>query len=44
VHAEEQLEQFALAWGSVVAETAGEEPPLTVRIMGPQIEMKYEMT
>ncbi len=44
VHAEEQLEQFALAWGSVTAETAGEEPPLTVRIMGPQIEMKYEMT
>jgi hypothetical protein len=44
VHAEEQLEQFALAWGSVVAETPGEEPPLTVRIMGPQVEMKYEMS
>jgi amino acid transporter len=43
VHAEEQLEQFALAWGSVIAETSGEEPKLTVRILGPQIEMKYEM-
>jgi hypothetical protein len=43
VHAEEQLEQFALAWGSVTAETAGEEPPLTVRILGPQVEMKYEL-
>jgi hypothetical protein len=44
VHAEEQLEQFALAWGSAIAETAGEEPALTVRILGPQIEMKYEMS
>jgi len=44
VHAEEQLEQFALAWGSAIAEMAGEEPPLTVRIIGPQIEMKCEMT
>jgi hypothetical protein len=44
VHAEEQLEQFALAWGSVVAETTGAEPALTVRIMGPQIEMKYQMS
>jgi amino acid transporter len=44
IHAEEQLEQFALAWGSAVAEMAGDEPPLTVRIMGPQVEMKCEMT
>jgi hypothetical protein len=44
VHAEEQLEQFALAWGSAVAEMAGEEPQLTVRIIGPQIEMKYQMS
>jgi amino acid transporter len=44
VHAEEQLEQFALAWGSVISETDGEEPKLTVRIMGPQVEMKYEMS
>ncbi len=45
VHAEEQLEQFALAWGSATAEMApGEEiPKLTVRILGPQVEMKYEM-
>jgi hypothetical protein len=43
VHAEEQLEQFALAWGSAIAEMSGEEPALTVRIIGPQIEMKCEM-
>jgi amino acid transporter len=45
VHAEEQLEQFALAWGSATAALApGQEPPpLTVRILGPQVEMKYEM-
>jgi hypothetical protein len=44
-NAEEQLEQFALAWGSATAEMApGEEiPKLTVRILGPQVEMKYEM-
>jgi len=44
LHAEEQLEQFALAWGSAIAELSGEDPPLTVRILGPQVEMKYEMT
>ncbi len=44
LHAEEQLEQFALAWGSAIAELTGEEPPLTVRILGPQVEMKYQMT
>ncbi len=45
VHAEEQLEQFALAWGSATAELAPGEspPPMTVRILGPQVEMKYEM-
>ena len=43
IHAEEQLEQFALAWGSAIAELQGEGPPLTVRIMGPQVEMKMEM-
>jgi hypothetical protein len=45
IHAEEQLEEFALAWGSATAEMgAGEAvPKLTVRIMGPQVEMKYEM-
>jgi amino acid transporter len=44
LHAEEQLEQFALAWGSAIAELTGADPPLTVRILGPQVEMKYEMT
>ena len=45
VHAEDQLEQFALAWGSATAEMAPGEPvpPLTVRILGPQVEMKFEM-
>jgi amino acid transporter len=45
VHAEEQLEQFALAWGSATAEMAAGEavPQMTVRILGPQVEMKFEM-
>ncbi len=43
VHAEDQLENFALAWGSAHADQTGEPPPLTVRILGPQIEMKYEL-
>jgi hypothetical protein len=45
VHAEEQLEEFAMAWGSATAEMGpGEEiPKMTVRILGPQVEMKYEM-
>lgn len=45
MHAETQLEQFALAWGSATADPrhaqiAGD---LVVRIIGPQIEMKYQM-
>jgi hypothetical protein len=45
VHAEDQLEEFALAWGSATAETAAGQKtgPMTVRIVGPQVEMKYEM-
>ncbi len=44
IHAEEQLEQFALAWGSATANRAGGPVrPLVVRIKGPQIELKYEM-
>ncbi len=44
VHAEEQLEQFALAWGSATAEIGAElVGNMTVRIVGPQIEMKYAM-
>ena len=45
VHAEDQLEEFAMAWGSATAEMAPGEavPKLTVRILGPQVEMKYEM-
>jgi len=45
VDAEEQLEQFAIAWGSATAEMGPGEavPKLIVRILGPQVEMKYEM-
>ncbi len=42
VQAETQLEQFALAWGTATAEP-GSSRPLTVRILGPQVEVKYEM-
>jgi amino acid transporter len=40
--AEEQLEQFALAWGSATSEP-GTSSKMTVRIIGPQIEMKEEL-
>ncbi|HZK82063.1 MAG TPA: APC family permease [Humisphaera sp.] len=40
--AEEQLEQFALAWGSATADP-GVSSKMTVRILGPQIEMKEEL-
>ena len=45
VHAEGQLEEFAVAWGSATAEVAAEQRSgnLTVRIIGPQVEMKYEL-
>jgi amino acid transporter/nucleotide-binding universal stress UspA family protein len=45
VHAEEQLEQFAIAWGSATGEMPeGVEPPdMKVRILGPFVEMIYEM-
>ena len=42
VQAETQLEQFALAWGTATSEP-GSSRPLTVRILGPQVEVKYEM-
>ncbi|HET6252245.1 MAG TPA: APC family permease [Tepidisphaeraceae bacterium] len=40
--AEEQLEQFALAWGSATAEP-GVSSKMTVRIIGPQVEMREEL-
>jgi amino acid transporter/nucleotide-binding universal stress UspA family protein len=45
VHAEEQLEQFAIAWGSATGEMPeGVSPPdMKVRILGPFVEMIYEM-
>jgi amino acid transporter len=44
-YAEDQLEQFALAWGAATGELAAGETAakLTVRILGPNVEMKYEM-
>jgi len=45
VHADTQLEQFALAWGSATADPAGNQPAkeMMVRILGPQVEMRYTM-
>ena len=42
VHAEEQLEQFALAWGIAIAEHKGEHP-LTMHVLGPMLDLKYEL-
>lgn len=45
MHAETQLEQFAIAWGSATAEPCYSKiaSQLIVRIIGPQLEMKYQM-
>ena len=45
MHAEMQLEQFAIAWGSATAEPQYSQiaSQLVVRIIGPQMEMKYQM-
>ena len=45
MHAEMQLEQFAMAWGSATAEPMYSHiaRDMTVRIVGPQVEMKYQM-
>ncbi len=44
VHADVQLEQFALSWGSATVDRpTSTASGLTVRILGPQIEMKYEL-
>jgi amino acid transporter len=45
MHAETQLEQFALAWGSATADPmyADIAHDMTVRVVGPQVEMRYEM-
>jgi amino acid transporter len=39
--ADVQLEQFAMAWGMAESETAGE--PVTIRIVGEQGEVKFEL-
>jgi amino acid transporter len=45
MHAETQLEQFAIAWGSATADPQYRQiaDQLTVRIIGPQMELKFEM-
>ena len=45
MHADTQLEQFALAWGSATADVAYHDvaKDMTVRIIGPQVEMKYQL-
>ena len=43
VHAETQLEQFALAWGAATADPAYAGQQLRVRIVGPQVEVRYAM-
>jgi len=45
VMAETQLEQFALAWGSATADPMYSDiaHDMTVRIVGPQVEMRYSM-
>ena len=45
MHADLQLEQFAIAWGSATAEPRYSQiaSQLVVRIIGPQMEIKYQM-
>ena len=43
MNAEVQVEQFALAWGMAMADFKGQQPPLTVHVLGPGMDLKYEM-
>jgi len=45
MHGETQLEQFALAWGSATTEPRdyAVAHELIIRIIGPQLELKYQM-
>ncbi|MGA3065717.1 MAG: APC family permease [Tepidisphaeraceae bacterium] len=45
MHADTQLEQFAMAWGSATADVSYHDiaRDMTVRIIGPQVEMKYQL-
>ncbi len=43
MNADVQVEQFALAWGMAMADEKGEQPPLTVHVLGPQMDLKYEL-
>jgi hypothetical protein len=44
-YAETQLEQFAMAWGSATANPAyrAADRQMTVRIVGPQVELRYDL-
>ena len=42
MHADVLVEQFALAWGMAMADHKGERP-LTVHVMGPTVNLKYEL-
>jgi len=45
MHADVQLEEFALAWGSATADPSYAQiaKDMTIRIVGPQVEMKYQL-
>jgi hypothetical protein len=38
-----QVEQFALAWGMALADRKGEDTALTVHILGPGMDLKYDL-
>jgi hypothetical protein len=38
-----QVEQFALAWGMAMADRKGEDIALTVHILGPGMDLKYDL-
>jgi amino acid transporter len=43
-YAETQLEQFAMAWGSATAISGRQvDREMTVRIIGPQVELRYDL-
>jgi hypothetical protein len=42
MNADVQVEQFALAWGMAMVDAKGEHP-LTVHVLGPSMDLKYEL-
>ena len=43
MHSDVQVEQFAMAWGMAMADCKGEQPALTVHVLGPAKDLKYEL-